>query len=53
MKAALLGLSQSGKSTLISAISGRAIPPAGSVNIEEAIVPVPDRRVDWLRFARL
>lgn len=48
MKAALLGLSQSGKSTLISAISGKAMPPAGSVNIEEAIVPVPDTRVDWL-----
>jgi GTP-binding protein YchF len=48
MKAALLGLSQSGKSTLMSAISGRSIPPAGSVNIEEAIVPVPDPRIDWL-----
>jgi hypothetical protein len=39
---------QSGKSTLFSAVSGKKIPPAGSTSIEEAIVPVPDERLDWL-----
>jgi GTP-binding protein YchF len=48
MKVALVGLLQSGKSTLLSAISGRAVPPIGSTAIEEAIVPVPDERLDWL-----
>ncbi len=48
MKTALLGLSQSGKSTIFSAISGKAIPPMGLNNIEEAIVPVPDERLVWL-----
>ena len=48
MKTALIGLLQSGKSTILSAVSGKAIPPAGSVSIEEAIVPVPDERIDWL-----
>jgi len=49
MKAALIGLPQSGKSTLLSAISGKDIPPIGTTSIEEAIVPVPDERIDWLR----
>lgn len=48
MKAALLGLMQSGKSTIFSAISGKAIPAMGATAIEEAIVPVPDERLDWL-----
>ena len=48
MKASLVGLSQSGKSTILSAISGKAMPQAGVVAIEEAIVPVPDARLDWL-----
>lgn len=48
MKAALVGLLQSGKSTILSAISGKGIPPIGSTTIEEAIVPVPDERLDWL-----
>jgi len=39
---------QSGKSTILSAISGKAVPPLGSTTIEEAIVPVPDERLDWL-----
>jgi len=39
---------QSGKSTILSAISGKAVPPLGSTAIEEAIVPVPDERLDWL-----
>ena len=49
MKVALIGLLQSGKSTILSAISGRAMPPAGLIAIEEAIVPVPDARIDWLK----
>jgi GTP-binding protein YchF len=48
LKVALVGLLQSGKSTIFSAISGKAIPPVGSTAIEEAVVPVPDDRLDWL-----
>ncbi|MHC4759053.1 MAG: redox-regulated ATPase YchF [Planctomycetota bacterium] len=48
MKVALLGLYESGKSTLFSSISGKAITPTGSTTIEEAMVSVPDARVDWL-----
>ena len=48
MKVALIGPLQSGKSTLFSAISGKAIPPLGSAAVEEAIVSVPDDRLDWL-----
>lgn len=48
MKAALLGLLQSGKSTILAGLSGKAIPPIGSTAIEEAMVPVPDERLDWL-----
>ncbi len=48
MKVALLGLLQSGKSTIFTGLSGKAIPPPGSTAIEEAIVPVPDERLDWL-----
>jgi hypothetical protein len=45
LKTAIIGLLQSGKSTLLSAISGKEAPPAGNVNIEEIIVPVPDERL--------
>ncbi len=48
MKAALIGLLQSGKSTILAAITGRQIPAFGSTAIEEAVVPVPDERIDWL-----
>jgi len=48
LKVALIGMMQSGKSTIMSAISGKAMPPVGSVNIEEVVVPVPDERLDWL-----
>jgi GTP-binding protein YchF len=48
LKVALVGLLQSGKSTILSAVSGKAIPHAGSTAIEEAIVPVPDERLDLL-----
>jgi ribosome-binding ATPase YchF (GTP1/OBG family) len=48
VKVALLGLLQSGKSTIFSAVSGKVVPPPGSTTIGEAIVPVPDERLDWL-----
>ena len=48
MKVALVGLLESGKSTLFAGLSGKAIAPVGSTTIEEAIVPVPDERLDWL-----
>ena len=48
MKVALIGLLGSGKSTVFSAVSGRALPPPGATAIEEAIVSVPDERLDWL-----
>ena len=48
MKVALLGLLQSGKSTILVSLSGKAIPAIGATAIEEAIVPVPDERLDWL-----
>jgi GTP-binding protein YchF len=48
LKVALLGLYESGKSTLFSAISGKGITPTGSTAIEEAMVSVPDERIDWL-----
>lgn len=48
MKTALAGLMQSGKSTILSAISGKEPAPLGATNIEEAVVPVPDERLDWL-----
>jgi len=48
LKVALVGLLESGKSTLFAGLSGKAIAPVGSTTIEEAIVPVPDERLDWL-----
>ena len=48
MKVALLGLLQSGKSTILAGLSGKAIGAVGSTKIEEAIVSVPDVRLDWL-----
>lgn len=48
MKVALLGLMQSGKSTLFSAISGKHLPPPGTTAIEQAVVACPDERIDWL-----
>ncbi len=48
MQTAIIGLIRSGKSTLVSAISGKHLPQSGSTAIEEAIVSVPDERVDWL-----
>ncbi|MBN2019406.1 MAG: redox-regulated ATPase YchF [Sedimentisphaerales bacterium] len=48
MKVALIGLMQSGKSTLFSAISGKAMLPVGTTTIEQAVVASPDERIDWL-----
>lgn len=48
MKVALLGLLQSGKSTLLAGVSGKEVPPMGTTHIVEAIVPVPDERLVWL-----
>lgn len=48
MKAALVGLLQSGKSTILASITGKEVPAFSSGTIEEAIVPVPDERIDWL-----
>jgi GTP-binding protein YchF len=39
---------QSGKSTLFSAISGKQMLPAGSTEIDQAVVACPDERIDWL-----
>lgn len=47
MKVALIGLMQSGKSTLLSAVSGKPVRPGGAGVVEE-VVPVPDERLDWL-----
>jgi GTP-binding protein YchF len=48
MKVALIGLQQSGKSTILSAITGKLAPMTGSTDIHEQVVPVPDERLDWL-----
>jgi GTP-binding protein YchF len=48
MKVALLGLPQSGKSTIFSALTGRPAPLPGTVGTSQAIVNVPDDRIDWL-----
>jgi len=48
LKVALLGLLQSGKSTIFASLSGKGIAPIGSTTIEEAIVTVPDERLEWL-----
>lgn len=48
MKVALIGMMQSGKSTIMSAISGKPAAMSGSVDICEVVVPVPDERLDWL-----
>jgi len=48
LKVALLGLLQSGKSTLFASLSGKSVGAIGSTSIDEAIVPVPDERLEWL-----
>lgn len=39
---------QSGKTTILSTVSGKELPQVGATTIHEAIVPVPDNRIDWL-----
>lgn len=41
-------MSQSGKSTLLSAISGKTPAITGQAEIHEQVVGVPDDRLDWL-----
>jgi GTP-binding protein YchF len=48
LEVAIIGFLQSGKSTLVSAVSGRAMPQAGMAAIEKTSVPVPDERIEWL-----
>lgn len=49
MKLALAGLATSGKSTLMRALAGRRIAVAkGSADASQALLPVPDERVDKL-----
>jgi GTP-binding protein YchF len=48
MKTAFLGITSSGKSTLLAAVSGRKMGQAGAAQIEEVIAKVPDERLDWL-----
>ena len=48
MKAALIGLMQSGKTTLAETVSGKEFGRGGGMSIEQAVVPVPDERLDWL-----
>ena len=48
LKVALIGLMQSGKSTVLSAISGKEPAPMGSMDLHEQMVYVPDDRLDWL-----
>lgn len=48
MKVALLGPLESGKSTLFSAVTGRPLSPVGSTVVEEAMLFVPDDRLDFL-----
>lgn len=48
MKVAMLGLLQSGKSTILASLTGKAVPAGGAATIDEAIVPVPDDRFEWL-----
>jgi ribosome-binding ATPase len=48
MRLALIGLSQPGKSTLVSALTGRAAELPGMGKSSEVMVPVPDPRLDWL-----
>jgi GTP-binding protein YchF len=48
LKVALIGLMQSGKSTVLSAVSGKEPAPMGSMDLHEQMVTVPDDRLDWL-----
>jgi len=48
MKVALLGMMQSGKTSLLSAISGKEYPPGPTMAAFEETINVPDQRIEWL-----
>lgn len=48
MKAALLGFPQSGKTTILSAISGHDLTGKAPGSTNEEVVAVPDTRIEWL-----
>ena len=51
MKLGIIGLPQSGKTTIFNALTGTATPPtasAGRIEVHTAVVDVPDPRVDRL-----
>lgn len=48
MRAAIIGLPQSGKSTLFSAVTGQQADPAEMPHEHLGVVSVPDERVDFL-----
>jgi len=48
MKAAIIGLPQSGKSTVFAAATGKNVDPFASPQVHSAVVRVPDGRLDWL-----
>lgn len=48
MKAAIIGLPQSGKTTVFEAVTGRAAPPGESGRVHLAMVQVPDDRLETL-----
>lgn len=48
MKAAIIGLPQSGKTTVFEAVTGRAAPPGESGRAHLASVQVPDERLETL-----
>ncbi len=49
MKVALIGLPQSGKSTVFSAVTQQPVDPYGAPGAQHAVVRVPDKRLDYLR----
>lgn len=49
MKVALIGLPQSGKSTVFGAVTQRPVDPYGAPGVQHAVVRVPDKRLDFLR----
>ena len=48
MKVAILGLPKSGKSTVFAAATGITIDPFAPPQVHQAVVRVPDRRLDYL-----
>ena len=48
MKAALIGMPQSGKSTVFSAVTGLAVPPEGLAREHVGVVHVPEPRLRFL-----